>query len=196
MRRVSLHRCVVNSTLSSSGNPARNLKSGFQAPLRNEAGARGEGRTLNLRLRRPTLYPIELLAQNDTTIDQSDLGGKLGVSVFRCFGWDDPKTEALKHRNTASERLAAPQSSRGTAGRGKKEGRPRPSLSQKLLRTRRLGRLFGFLLAAAFFHLLVHVLILLELIRREDLLHFLVLGFQDDLELLPLLLLIEGGVAE
>jgi hypothetical protein len=26
-------------------------------------GARGEGRTLNLRLRRPTLYPIELLAQ-------------------------------------------------------------------------------------------------------------------------------------
>jgi hypothetical protein len=28
-----------------------------------EAGTRGEGRTLNLRLRRPTLYPIELLAQ-------------------------------------------------------------------------------------------------------------------------------------
>src|SRR5690348_320354 len=26
-------------------------------------GTRGEGRTLNLRLRRPTLYPIELLAQ-------------------------------------------------------------------------------------------------------------------------------------
>ena len=29
----------------------------------NGTGTRGEGRTLNLRLRRPTLYPIELLAQ-------------------------------------------------------------------------------------------------------------------------------------
>ena len=32
-----------------------------------ETGTRGEGRTLNLRLRRPTLYPIELLAQ-DTVV--------------------------------------------------------------------------------------------------------------------------------
>ena len=36
--------------------------------LRAKAGTRGEGRTLNLRLRRPTLYPIELLAQDKPTI--------------------------------------------------------------------------------------------------------------------------------
>ena len=32
--------------------------------LRSSGGTRGGGRTHNLRLRRPTLYPIELLAQN------------------------------------------------------------------------------------------------------------------------------------
>jgi hypothetical protein len=34
-------------------------------------GTRGGGRTLNLRLRRPTLYPIELLAQDVTKIGQT-----------------------------------------------------------------------------------------------------------------------------
>src|SRR5262245_33701838 len=36
----------------------------LSAALRAKAGTRGGGRTHNLRLRRPTLYPIELLAQN------------------------------------------------------------------------------------------------------------------------------------
>src|ERR1035437_5450526 len=42
-----------------------------------QAGARGEGRTLNLRLRRPTLYPIELLALAEMTLGQSAPGGNL-----------------------------------------------------------------------------------------------------------------------
>ena len=41
------------------------------------SGTRGEGRTLNLRLRRPTLYPIELLAHADTTLGQSVPRGNL-----------------------------------------------------------------------------------------------------------------------
>ena len=40
-----------------------------------KTGARGEGRTLNLRLRRPTLYPIELLAHDSKTLGHSALGG-------------------------------------------------------------------------------------------------------------------------
>ena len=38
-------------------------------------GTRGEGRTLNLRVRRPTLYPIELLAQTGKKVGQQLHGG-------------------------------------------------------------------------------------------------------------------------
>src|ERR1039457_5382512 len=54
-------------------------------------GAGGEGRTLNLRLRRPTLYPIELLAQTETTLGQSVPGSNLFLkarSVLRHGGVD------------------------------------------------------------------------------------------------------------
>ena len=50
-----------------------------QLPIRIEGfsfnGTRGEGRTLNLRLRRPTLYPIELLAQTGKKVGQQSHGG-------------------------------------------------------------------------------------------------------------------------
>ena len=44
-------------------------------PLRVKAGTRGGGRTHNLRLRRPTLYPIELLAHTDSILGQSAPAG-------------------------------------------------------------------------------------------------------------------------
>ena len=56
-------------------------------PQAGRDGTRGEGRTLNLRLRRPTLYPIELLAQDETTLGQSIPGGNLFPGVLRSFGW-------------------------------------------------------------------------------------------------------------
>lgn len=44
-------------------------------------GARGEGRTHNLRLRRPTLYPIELRAQNKKHRGQTSLMDVGGIRV-------------------------------------------------------------------------------------------------------------------
>ena len=51
------------------------------------SGARGEGRTLNLRLRRPTLYPIELLAQTETTVGQTVRGSNLFLKVSTSARW-------------------------------------------------------------------------------------------------------------
>src|SRR3974377_1070563 len=53
----------------------------LRALLRAKAGTRGGGRTHNLRLRRPTLYPIELLAQVGSTVGQSFQKGNLFSGV-------------------------------------------------------------------------------------------------------------------
>src|SRR5437764_11242334 len=70
-------------------------------------GARGEGRTLNLRLRRPTLYPIELLAQREprhgratgaqcrAMISVGSVDGWLGsISRFEWPEWSPSKSNA------------------------------------------------------------------------------------------------------
>ncbi len=62
----------------------------------NEAGTRGGGRTHNLRLRRPTLYPIELLAQVDLTVGQT---GRLGNPILSPGAAGDPARLSCRRRD-------------------------------------------------------------------------------------------------
>ena len=75
-----------------------------------EAGARGGGRTHNLRLRRPTLYPIELPAQPRLHLKNPPMAGQLLVLGGSGPVWPAFHTDGLHHNGLKRLRFFPPRS--------------------------------------------------------------------------------------
>ena len=97
---------------------------------------------------------------------------------------DSPRAPVMVRPGGAG---GAPECALAEGGRRKRDG-SKPSLSKKVLRMKLLRGRIGLLSAAAFLTALVHLLVLLVLVVREDGLHLLVLLLHDGLHLLVYLL--------